>query len=587
MKSYGFQIDFIDMSNEWNNVTPTHIRDIKAHLAANLAPADLPQIIANSAWSYAQGASWLTGVNTTAKKAAIDIASCHNTDKTGTAQDFADKVELIWPGQGKEVWSTELHGWKGSTPTTEIPTTSFMFETIRAGFSGINGWPAIGTTAQGHCYILNDGTTVTRNVKYYIFKKLSTTSNYGNAVDVNQPTNLTSTAALIHGNLMTVWVLNNSASSVPVRITPSGRTLSQATIKRTRWNDALALEGVSDQLPSSANTSIWSVAAGNSLYCYELLLDPIGPPFTRIEAENFAAQSGTSTETCTDTGGGQDVGNISNGDWLRFDNLSPGTGSSIRFRVARPAGRPDGRIEVRLGSSTGTVIGSIAVPETGGWQTWETIEATLAPVSGMNSLFLKFVENGTSTGNSMFNLNWFSVILPPIPSGLASAPATGTQVNLSWAAVAGATGCELSRSTNSGGPYTAIASGLTTTSFSNTGLTASVSYYYVVRAIYAEVESTHSAEIRTVPSNPIVAADAVIGSVVMGSDGVGGKKITLTIARSGVGHFHQVLAADNLTDVLWPAASPVRMGNGGLLPIDVPVAAGAPRKFYKVRIWRE
>ena len=109
----------------------------------------------------------------------------------------------------------------------------------------------------------------------------------------------------------------------------------------------------------------------------------------------------------------------------------------------------------------------------------------------------------------------------------------------------------------------------------------------MVRAIYAGVESTHSAEIRTVPSNPIVAADAVIGSVVMGSDGVGGKKITLTIARSGVGHFHQVLAADNLTDVLWPAASPVRMGNGGLLPIDVPVAAGAPRKFYKVRIWRE
>ena len=48
-------------------------------------------------------------------------------------------------------------------------------------------WLTIGTTAQGHCYLLNNGTTVTRNVKYYIFKKLTTTSNFGRALDINQP----------------------------------------------------------------------------------------------------------------------------------------------------------------------------------------------------------------------------------------------------------------------------------------------------------------------------------------------------------------------------------------------------------------
>ena len=312
------------------------------------------------------------------------------------------------------MWSTELHGWKGSDPSSEIPTSSFVFESIRAGFAGINGWLPIGTTAQGHCYILNDGANVTRNVKSFIFKKLSTTSNYGNALEVNQPTEFTSTAALIRGNLMTVWVLNNDMTNVPPDFYLTGRSISKEPIKWTRWNDALALSGVSDKFAAAATYKVSSTAAGNLLYSYEILLDPIGPQYSRIEAESFAAKSGTTTETCTDTGGGLDVGNINNNTWLRFDNFAPGTNSTIRFLVARPPGRPDGRIEVRLDSATGTVVGSVSVPETGGWQIWETIEATLAPVTGPHSLYLKFVESGSSSGTAMFNLNWLSLVLPPV-----------------------------------------------------------------------------------------------------------------------------------------------------------------------------
>ncbi|NVI91415.1 carbohydrate-binding protein [Actinomadura sp. BRA 177] len=65
-----------------------------------------------------------------------------------------------------------------------------------------------------------------------------------------------------------------------------------------------------------------------------------------IQAENYQAQSGTQLETTTDSGGGQDVGYINNGNWLRYDNVdfgstpvgvkSNGTGAVIVRRRVSP-----------------------------------------------------------------------------------------------------------------------------------------------------------------------------------------------------------------------------------------------------------
>ncbi len=586
MKTYGFKISFTDMTNEWNYVTPTHVLNIKNYMVANLAPADIPLIVAPSAWSYSQGASWVNSISNTTRP-AFDIAGCHNTDKTGTAQKFADEASSELPG--KEIWSTELHGWKGDLLSEEIPTSSFMWESIRAGFSGINGWLAIGTTAQGHCYILNDGTTVERNVKFFIFEKLSTTSNYGHALDVNLPTEVTSTIALIRGNLMTVWVLNNNANAVPIRIAPTGRTFSEAAVKRTRWHDTLALEGVTDQIPATANTSVWSSIAGDSLYCFEILLDPIGPQFTKLEAEASNASSGVTLETTTDPGGGQNVGNISRNDWLRFDHLAPGSGSAMRFRMARPSGRPEGRIEVRLDSTTGEVIGSVAMPTTSGWQNFETIEASLAPVTGSRSIYLVFTENGSSTNNSMANLNWISLIVPPTPATFVSNPAstTSTQATLNWTSVSGATSYQISRSTTPGGPYTLVSTS-TGTSFTDTGLTTGTSYYYVIKTLFApaSLESANSPERRITASAPITAANYKISSVTRQTIGATDTFI-ITIPQTGLGQFYQIQGNSTLTSNSWINEGSVILGTGGQLQFTLPISPSATRRFYKPQVWRE
>src|SRR6266513_1988056 len=70
----------------------------------------------------------------------------------------------------------------------------------------------------------------------------------------------------------------------------------------------------------------------------------------------------------------------------------------------------------------------------------------------------------------------------PAPTGLTTSPASTSQINLSWTASSGATSYNVLRSTTSGGPYTSIASGVITTSYTNTGLSAGTAYYYVVEA---------------------------------------------------------------------------------------------------------
>jgi hypothetical protein len=81
--------------------------------------------------------------------------------------------------------------------------------------------------------------------------------------------------------------------------------------------------------------------------------------------------------------------------------------------------------------------------------------------------------------------------LEPAPTSLAATAGTN-QVALTWTAAAGATSYEVLRATVSGGPYTTVATGVTTTSYTNTGLTTGTTYYYAVMAFSATSESPNS-----------------------------------------------------------------------------------------------
>jgi beta-glucanase (GH16 family) len=127
-----------------------------------------------------------------------------------------------------------------------------------------------------------------------------------------------------------------------------------------------------------------------------------------IQAENANAQSGTQTEATTDSGGGQDVGWIANGDWLRFDNVNFGATPATQFygRVASgAAGGVSGLVEVRLDSLSNAPIGSFAVGNTGGWQSWRTVPANISAVTGTHTVYLTFTSGQPA---DFVNINWLS-----------------------------------------------------------------------------------------------------------------------------------------------------------------------------------
>jgi hypothetical protein len=129
--------------------------------------------------------------------------------------------------------------------------------------------------------------------------------------------------------------------------------------------------------------------------------------YSTIQAESYNAQSGTQLETTSDTGGGQDVGWIANNDWLRYDNVNFGGASplSVQARVASgAAGGVSGLVEFHLDSTTGPLVGSFSVANTGGWQAWRTIPANIGGATGTHTVFVVFKSGQPA---DFVNINWF------------------------------------------------------------------------------------------------------------------------------------------------------------------------------------
>ncbi|MFF4534546.1 glycoside hydrolase family 16 protein [Streptomyces aureus] len=129
--------------------------------------------------------------------------------------------------------------------------------------------------------------------------------------------------------------------------------------------------------------------------------------YSAIQAESYDSQSGVVTETTTDTGGGQDIGTIANGDYAVYKGVNFGSSTATQFygRVASgAAGGVSGLVEVRLDSRTSTPVASFALANTGGWQSWRTVPANMSSVTGTHDVYLTFTSGQPA---DFVNVNWF------------------------------------------------------------------------------------------------------------------------------------------------------------------------------------
>jgi hypothetical protein len=108
---------------------------------------------------------------------------------------------------------------------------------------------------------------------------------------------------------------------------------------------------------------------------------------------NSYRSDGVDLEACTDTGCGYDIGWTAAGQWFKYtvDVATAGT-YSVGFRLASPYGITDG---LHIANAAGTNLsGSIAVPNTGGYQTWTTVTASITLTAGVQTLTVDQDSNG-------------------------------------------------------------------------------------------------------------------------------------------------------------------------------------------------
>ena len=119
-----------------------------------------------------------------------------------------------------------------------------------------------------------------------------------------------------------------------------------------------------------------------------------------IQAESYNYMSGIQLETTTDAGGGQNAGYIDAGDWMSYEVTIPVTGTyRVIYRVASPNSNTTLRLEKDAGA---TQLGSVTIPNTGGWQNWANVAHNVTLPAGTYSIGI-----ATSTGG--FNLNYLTI----------------------------------------------------------------------------------------------------------------------------------------------------------------------------------
>jgi hypothetical protein len=107
---------------------------------------------------------------------------------------------------------------------------------------------------------------------------------------------------------------------------------------------------------------------------------------------------GVDLEATSDTGGTQDLGWTSSGQWFKYTvNVATAGTYTVSLRIATPSAVTDA---FHLANASGTNLsGNVNLPATGGWQTWTTVTAQVTLPAGQQVLTL-------AEDNGGWNLNY-------------------------------------------------------------------------------------------------------------------------------------------------------------------------------------
>jgi len=133
----------------------------------------------------------------------------------------------------------------------------------------------------------------------------------------------------------------------------------------------------------------------------------------------YRLAEGVDIETCSDTGGGYNVGYMSNDEWIEYTvNVAAAGTYTIQARVASL--NTGGNFHIEFDGIDKT--GNISVPSTGGWQTWTTVSDSVTLSSGTQIMRFVNADSGDEYNLNYFNFIATSVLVPNVV-GMAQSPA--------------------------------------------------------------------------------------------------------------------------------------------------------------------
>src|SRR5215203_1113296 len=370
----------------------------------------------------------------------LSTVSIKNTGGWQTWQTISTTVSLSAGQQVIRVQSSAAPGWNinwleflqsgapvnqspavnaGTDQTIVLPTSSVTLTGTASdpdgsiasySWSKVSG-PAGGTITSA----ASASTTVTGLVQGIYSFRLTVTDNGGAVatddvlVTVNTSTSTNQSPTANAGTAQTITLPASSVTLTGSGSDPDGSIASYA------WSK-IAGGTATINSPSSASTTVTGLVQGS--YTFRLTVtddqgatgtsdvnvtvNPSTPSSSfRIEAENYTAMSGIQTEFTKDAGGGLNVGWIEQGDWMDYSiNTSSAGTYTINLRIATP--NPGAQLQIK--KSDGTVLSTVNLPNTWGWQEWQTISTTVTLAAGVQTIRIQ------SSSSSGWNINWLEVV---------------------------------------------------------------------------------------------------------------------------------------------------------------------------------
>ncbi len=213
----------------------------------------------------------------------------------------------------------------------------------------------------------------------------------------------------------------NSGGTITLRTgTSTGPVIGSVNIPNTGGFSNFRVFDFPLTQPISGNHKLYLTFSGGGGYLFDtraFWFPQVGPNLKQagsaFNATGFDDESHPGTSPVVANNGVVD--SIEGGSWVGYTGFNFGTDSN-RIEIEASAAGKGGRIELRMGSENGSVIGGLEIAHTGSWTHHRIFSVELSQkVSGIHDLYLRFMDSNSSAAE-LFRLKRFSVFrVAPLP----------------------------------------------------------------------------------------------------------------------------------------------------------------------------